>query len=69
MNMQPPPIDEKREWLRKMFHAYVHMLTWEEAHELEEWEDLNLGQGVRDTSDWPGWIKHIGPPPWKARNN
>jgi len=46
--------------------------AWEERDEytfrrLAEWERNNLPD--KSTSDWPGWIQYIGPPPWKVRPN
>jgi hypothetical protein len=54
------------------FYEYILMtigcaaaLPPEEKRDLEKWEHENLGR--RDvclgTTDWPGWIKYIGPPP------
>jgi hypothetical protein len=38
-----------------------------ERQELYAWEAANLDGHSVGTSDWPGWIKYIGLPPWYAR--
>lgn len=39
----------------------------EEREELIWWESENVDGHDVGTSDWPGWIKYIGLPPWYAR--
>jgi len=59
--------EEHMAWYRKMIDAYDNLLSEEEKRALAEWEKNNLPD--KATSDWPGWIKYIGPPPWKVRAN
>ena len=53
------------EWFRSMVKVYKEVLTPEEKADLHEWEKENLGRpkGL-STTEWPGWEKHIGSPPW-----
>ncbi len=69
--MSTPPLDTKDhiEWYRKLVHAYEHVLTEEEKDALHEWERQHLDGTTVGTSDWPGWKKHIGLPPWKWKAN
>jgi hypothetical protein len=53
------------DWYGNMLVCVDQMLTPEERAEFDEW-DLNRPDGV-PTSDWPGFVKHIGPPPYKGR--
>jgi hypothetical protein len=53
------------EWYQRMHNAYKEQLTPEEKSKLHEWEEENLGREEFSTSDWPGWEKHIGLPPWR----
>jgi hypothetical protein len=39
-------------------------LPEDEMNELLAWERENIPKGEK-TSDWPGWKKYIGLPPWK----
>lgn len=61
----PSLSDESMHWYEAMINAYHHLLSESEKKELETWEKENLGKGDLATSDWPGWKKHIGVPPWK----
>ncbi len=61
----PNPVEQGLEWYRKMINAYDELLTSEEKAKLLEWEKENLGREEIGTSDWPGWEKHIGLPPWQ----
>lgn len=53
------------------FYEYILMtvgcgaaLPPEEKEALKKWENENLGTKAQlGTTDWPGWIKYIGPPP------
>lgn len=37
----------------------------EELLALTKWESENLDGHSVATSDWPGWLKYLSPPPWK----
>ena len=52
-----------------MLDAYNNVLSDDERKELAACEKENLGQSEKATSDWPGWIKYIGLPPWKVKSN
>lgn len=69
MNLPPSLSDENMAWYQKMMDTYHNTLTAEEKNALAEWEKENLGKDEKATSDWPGWQKHIGLPPWKVRSN
>ncbi len=69
MNIPPLDTEENMDWYRRMLHAYEHLLTDEEKTSLHSWEQENLDGENVSTSDWPGWQKYIGPPPWKWRSN
>jgi len=60
------PVENNVEWYRKLVDAYKNLLTSEEKAQLHEWEKEHLGSGNIATSDWPGWEKHIGLPPWRV---
>lgn len=52
------------EWHAMMFGVYQAMSSEEKA-ELHAWEREHVdGSGRFATSDWPGWGKYIGKPPW-----
>jgi hypothetical protein len=55
------------DYFRRLVEATA-TLPEEERKALEEWEAENVGKpnGLA-TSDWPGWVKYIGDPPWKNR--
>jgi hypothetical protein len=53
------------DWYGNMLVCVDQMLTPEERTEFEEW-DFNRPDGV-PTSDWPGFERHIGSPPYKSR--
>jgi hypothetical protein len=65
--------------VRNLLYEYLAMMTGvlsalppHELAALTTWEYENVtGDGVYGTSDWPGWIKYIGPPPLpvKSTNN
>ena len=58
------------EWMSRMVDVYENELTDAEREELAIWEELHVtGESESATSDWPGWQKHIGPPPWKVELN
>jgi hypothetical protein len=69
MDDTPLFTEENMEWYRKMVNVYETLLTDEEKRALAEWEEIHLGKSDKGTSDWPGWVKHIGPPPWTVRAN
>lgn len=53
-----------------MLDTYAAM-SEEEKAELHAWEKENLGNPDHPdvgTSDWPGWRKYLGPPPWKRED-
>lgn len=50
-----------------MLGAYAAMPV-EEQYELHRWESENLGDSASGTSNWPGWLKYIGIPPWHQRD-
>jgi len=52
-------------WFEKM--TILHeQLTEDEKNSLYQWGKTMVdGSGRFATSDWPGWEKHIGLPPWK----
>ncbi|HVU26979.1 MAG TPA: GIY-YIG nuclease family protein [Verrucomicrobiae bacterium] len=51
-------------WYGAMYGAYQAMPE-EEKMALRVWERENLDGCKIGTSDWPGWEKYIGKPPWK----
>lgn len=55
-------IRDPRAWLVAMSGVCAAMGA-EERSTLFEWEKSHLG-GDYATSDWPGWQKYIGRPPW-----
>lgn len=64
----PSLIDESTEWYSKMVEAAQNLLTEEDKESLEEWDRTMVdGNGKFSTSDWPGWEKYIGLPPWKQK--
>lgn len=69
MSFLPSMNNENMDWYQKMLDTYNHVLSDDERKELAEWEKENLGKSEKATSDWPGWIKHIGLPPWKVKSN
>lgn len=69
MSFLPSLTKENMEWYRKMLDTYNNSLSENELKELAEWEKENLAQSEKATSDWPGWVKYIGLPPWKVRSN
>ena len=68
MDPVSPLASQNMEWYRKMIGVYKK-LSREELQDLEQWEKQNLPSSEKATSDWPGWLRHIGPPPWKVRTN
>ena len=56
------------DWHRKMYEVYQTMPE-EEKQALQEWEQANLDGHSVATSDWPGWVKYIGPPPTTTERN
>jgi len=69
MTFFPSLSGKNMEWYQKMIDTYNNSLSDDELKELAEWENQNLGNSERSTSDWPGWIKYIDLPPWKIINN
>jgi len=69
MSFLPPMSNENMDWYQEMLDAYNNVLSDDERKELAAWEKENLGQSEKATSDWPGWIKYIGLPPWKVKSN
>jgi hypothetical protein len=52
-------------WTKAMLECVENLLPDEKA-ELEEWDHrMVTGDGRFATSDWPGFEKHIGLPPWR----
>ena len=64
-----PSRQSRMDYFRAMVETHDTRLTDEEKEELASWESENLGTGEKATSDWPGWEKYIGPPPWKYEIN
>lgn len=62
------PVNRNLEWYRKLVDAYDRLLSPEEKVQLHEWEKEHLGDGNLATSDWPGWERHIGLPPWRVES-
>ena len=57
-------------YMAAMQDAY-HAMSEEEKEELHAWERENLGNPDYPdlaTSDWPGWRRFLGPPPWKRED-
>ena len=57
-------------YMAAMADAYEAMSD-EEKEELHAWERENLGDPERrdmGTSDWPGWRRYLGPPPWRCED-
>jgi hypothetical protein len=52
-------------YTRRMVEIYEEM-TEDEKEELHRWEREHLDSYSISSSDWPGWAKYIGKPPWKA---
>jgi hypothetical protein len=69
MNALPSQSNNNIEWYQKMIDAYNNLLSADEKKDLAEWEKQNLGETEKATSDWPGWVKFIGLPPWKVISN
>lgn len=57
---------ETRDWVAAMMGVYA-ALPEREREELHAWEAENLVGATVGTSDWPGWTKYIGEPPWRDR--
>lgn len=57
---------ESRDWMAAMMGVYA-TLPEREREELHAWEAQNLDGATMGTSDWPGWAKYIGEPPWYDR--
>ncbi len=53
------------DWYGKMIHLYENLLSEEERASLHAWEKENLDGTSIASSDWPGWVEHIGRPPWR----
>ncbi|HTX21075.1 MAG TPA: GIY-YIG nuclease family protein [Candidatus Aquilonibacter sp.] len=51
-------------WYGAMYGVFQAMPE-KEKMELHAWERENLDGNKIATSDWPGWEKYIGKPPWK----
>lgn len=68
MNIFSSVTEENINWYKKMVDTY-NSLSPEEKQELADWEKGNLVDSNKATSDWPGWVKYIGLPPWKYRSN
>lgn len=66
-----PGVDDARQklcldWFGRMVEA-TQRLTPEEREDLAAWDrSMVTGEGIA-TSAWPGWSKHIGPPPWQEQ--
>jgi hypothetical protein len=69
MDKLPSLSAESIQWYEAMIDAYHRLLSEIEKKELQEWEKENLGKNNLATSDWPGWQKYIGLPPWKLHAN
>lgn len=53
-------------WWDDMIDVYEYKLSKAEKDALHLWEKENVkGDGVKATSDWPGWSKYLSLPPWK----
>jgi hypothetical protein len=62
------PEDKFMEYMRAMHETYKQMPE-DDKQRLHAFEGEHLGDGVTATSDWPGWEKYIGIPPWKQRRD
>jgi hypothetical protein len=61
-------MNESIYWFKQMVEASEYLLTEEDKKLLEEWDrEVVDGSGKYATSDWPGWEKYIGLPPWKRK--
>ena len=62
--------NERIRWFKRLHEVYESKLTEEEKRDLHKWEEANRdGRGRTATNEWPGWRKHIGPPPWVIESN
>jgi hypothetical protein len=54
-------------YFEKMHNCYATSLTGEEKRALQDWEraERAAADHLVATSDWPGWEKYIGLPPWR----
>lgn len=60
--------NEFLDWYGQMIYTSENLLTEEEKQSLKEWDQTEVdGSGKFATSDWPGWEKYIGLPPWKRK--
>lgn len=50
-------------WYRGLVETYNTRLTEEELKSLAQYE---ASPNFTCTSDWPGWEKHLGPPPFSV---
>lgn len=57
---------EPLEWMAQMAVVY-RMMPEADRVALHQWEADNLDGHSVGTSDWPGWVQYIGPPPWKSK--
>lgn len=53
-----------RDWMEQMVDVAL-TLSEKDRAELEAWELLNIDGHTVGTSDWPGWLRYLPPPPWK----
>ena len=57
-------------WYRRMQHALDNEMSPDEVAEFERWEAEHVkGDGEFTSTDWPGWARIIGPPPWEYGKN
>lgn len=65
-----PMHEDRLRWYKHLQETYDSVLTDEERRAFDEWERNNVtGDGRVATSDWPGWRKYLGPPPWEFEQN
>ena len=66
---KPDKVSQNRfmRYQEAMLNTYA-ALSEEEKAELHAWEKENLDGHSVATSDWPGWRKYIGPPPWRCED-
>ena len=69
MNECPNLIRNNLRWYEAMVNTYHFRLSESEKKELAAWENEQPILEKAVTSDWPGWQRYIGLPPWKVAGN
>lgn len=57
-------VPDPQGWMAQMVAVY-HMMSEEERVAFHQWEGEHLDGHSVASSDWPGWVRYIGLPPWK----